>query len=314
MGVNTAGMAIEPPRILVLFGSAVIFGAERGNLEALVALKAQGADVLCLIRDDSHLITPALDARGIASRKVPYVEQWRPCRAHKVLLRGPWAWLTANWRFLKAVLEFKPTHIHAYGQLFVANFLIGLWLTNKPLVFRAGDEPTLHNAFWRATWRFTVGRTAHFVANSEFVKRSLCNHGVQGDRVGAAGCSPARPNLATGNLKLELPPGARVIAFVGQIAEHKGPHLLVAAFRRLASDFPNTHLVLATRISEWIGDAWGRALRDRTAVMPIANRVMFSVRSRMCRRCWPKRDFGGAIAVRRPFPQRRDGSQARGRA
>ena len=268
-----------PPRILVLFGSAVIFGAERGNLEALMALKSQGAEILCLIRDEawSNIVPPALDARGIAWRKVPYVEQWRRNRAHVVLLRGPWAWLVANWRFLKAVREFKPTHIHSYGQLFVVNFLPGLRLTKMPMVFRAGDEPTYHNAFWRAAWRFTVRRTARFVANAEFVARSLRNHGVPADRISVIyNVPPVRPKLGPGKLKLELPANTRVIAFVGQIAEHKGPHLLVAAFRKLAREFPDTHLVLAGRISDWVGDAWARELRDRTATdVGISQRVTF---------------------------------------
>lgn len=269
----------EPSRILVLFGSAVIFGAERGNLETLIALKAQGAEILCLVRDEAWSIhvPAALDARGIAWRKVPYVEQWRRDRAHVIFLRGPWAWLTANWRFLKALREFRPTHIHAYNQLFVSNFLIGLWLTRTPLVYRAGDEPILHNAFWRATWRFTVGRTSRFVANAEFIASSLRKHGVPNERISVIyNVPPARPQLTADNMKPEMPPGGRVIAFVGQIAEHKGPHLLVAAFRRLASEFPDIHLVIAGRISEWVGDAWGRALRERTANdAVIASRVSF---------------------------------------
>lgn len=267
------------PRILVLFGSAVIFGAERGNLEALLSMKAQGSELLCLIRDESWstVVPPALDARGIAWRKAPYVEQWRPGRALVVFLRGPWAWMVANWIFYRTVREFNPTHIHAYGQLFVFNFLIGLWLTKIPLVFRAGDEPIVHNKFWRAVWRFTLSRTAQFVANSEFVERSLRNHGVPGNRISVIyNVPPARPQLALSNLKLELPPGGRVIAFVGQIAEHKGPHLLVAAFRRLALEFPDIHLILAGRISEWSGDAWARALRAITADDPIiGKRVTF---------------------------------------
>jgi glycosyltransferase involved in cell wall biosynthesis len=255
------------PRVLVLFGSAVIFGAERGNLEALMALKAQGAEILCLIRDEawSHIVPPALDERGIAWRKVPYTHIGRGLSWRTILWYNPRRLIAANCAFLRAVSTFKPTHIHAYGQLYIFNFFLGLMLVKTPLVYRAGDEPTYHNKFWRAIWRFTMWRTSRFVANSAFVARSLRNHGVRGDRIDVIyNIPPARPNLAPRSLDLELPPGARVIAFVGQISEHKGPHVLIAAFRELAPDFPDIYLVLAGRISEWEGDAWGRALRDHT--------------------------------------------------
>jgi len=269
----------ELPRILVLFGSAVIYGAERGNLEALMALRAQGAEVLCLIRDETWntIVPPALDVRGIAFRKVPYVEQWRSGRVHVVLLRGPWAWFTANWRFLKAVRDFKPTHIHTYGQLFVANFALGLILVRTPLVFRAGDEPVLHNAFWRMMWRYVVKRTVKFVANAEFVARSLRASGVPPEQITVIyNVPPGRPEVAQRRLTLHLPQNARVFAYIGQIAEHKGPHILVAAFRKLALDFPNVHLLLAGRISAWVGDAWARELRDATVQdQLIGQRVTF---------------------------------------
>jgi glycosyltransferase involved in cell wall biosynthesis len=257
----------ERLRILVLFGSAVIFGAERGNLEALVALRAQGAEILCLIRDEFWCteVPLALDARGIPWRKVPYVEQWRRSRTHIVLMRGPWAWVVANWRFLRAVHEFKPTHIHAYNQLFAANFLPGLMLVSTPLVFRAGDEPTCHNAFWRATWRYVVKRTSRFVANSRFVARSLVGHGVDERRISLIyNAPPSRPGHDPGGGQSPAADRNHIV-FVGQVAEHKGPHLLIEAFKSIAMDFPNVRLVLAGRIDAvWEGDAWARALRNRT--------------------------------------------------
>src|SRR4051794_28870765 len=68
------GMA-EPPRVLVLFGSVVLFGAERGNLEALAALKRQGAHIFCLISDErwNTIVPQTLNERGFAWRKVEYV-------------------------------------------------------------------------------------------------------------------------------------------------------------------------------------------------------------------------------------------------
>jgi glycosyltransferase involved in cell wall biosynthesis len=257
----------------------VIFGAERGNLEALMALKAQGAEILCLIRDEawSTVIPPALDARGIAWRKVPYVEQWRRSRARVVLVRGPWAWVAANWHFLKAVREYKPTHIHAYGQLFVANFFPGLILVNTPLVFRAGDEPAYHNAFWRATWHYVVKRTSRFVANSRFVSSSLVRHGVDEHRISLIyNAPPGRPGLGS-TLGPSHAADRKDIVFVGQIAEHKGPHLLIEAFKSIAMEFPNARLTLAGRINPvWEGDAWARALRNRTmADEQLRERVRF---------------------------------------
>lgn len=273
---STAG---DRPRILALFGSAVVFGAERGNLEALMALKAQGAEILCLIRDESWstAIPPALDARGICWRKVPYVEQWRRSRAHVVLLRGPWAWLKANWTFLNTVREFKPTHIHTYNQLFTVNFLLGLTLVPTPLVFRAGDEPICHNAFWRSTWRYVTRRTSQFVANSRFVANALIRHGAMKERISLIYNVP--PNRQELDAAERLMPGLEQnsIVYVGQMAEHKGPHLLIEAFKSIAAEFPSARLALAGRIDAvWEGDAWARALRSATiADEQLRGRVRF---------------------------------------
>jgi hypothetical protein len=40
------------PRILALFGSGLLLGQERGNIEALAALRDEGCEVLCVIRDE----------------------------------------------------------------------------------------------------------------------------------------------------------------------------------------------------------------------------------------------------------------------
>ena len=77
---------------------------------------------------------------------------------------------------------------------------------------------------------------------------------------------PGRPGLAPTPLAADLSPDARVLGFIGQVAEHKGAHLLIEAFREVVADHPTAHLVIAGRISEWEGDAWARALRDRTFV------------------------------------------------
>ena len=70
--------------------------------------------------------------------------------------------------------------------------------------------------------------------------------------------------------------GHRCIAFVGQIAPHKGFGVLVQAFARLAADCPDARLVVAGRLSDAASDDWARAQRDAIGRDPaLAPRVVF---------------------------------------
>lgn len=264
------------PRILALLGGAALFGQELGNIEALAALENRGCDVLCLVRSEawSTQITSALDARGLRWRKVPYLLNWMPGRIG-FMLRNPFVFLAANWQFYRIARQYRPTHIHTCNSFYILNFLIGLVLVRAPLIYRAGDEPQVHRAFWRALWRFVLWRAERYVANSKFVERALIANGVKPDRITLIYNYPPSQGR-TFSSEISIPHGTRAIAYVGQIAPHKGVHLLIEAFRELATLHPQVHLVIAGRISEWSGDAWARSLRDRTAQDElISRRVTF---------------------------------------
>ena len=103
-------------RILALFGSGLLLGQERGNIEALAALRDEGCEVLCVIRDEpwSVLVPTALDARGLRWVKAPYIEHRLPGRMHYVVFRNPIAFARANRRFFRIVADFRPvsyTHL-----------------------------------------------------------------------------------------------------------------------------------------------------------------------------------------------------------
>lgn len=265
----------ERLRILVLFGSGVVFGQERGNIEALVALKQQGFEVLCLVRDEASCvhIPPELDARGLDWVKVPYIEHRLPGRMRYIIFRNPIAFVRANWRFFQIVREYRPTHIHAFNQLYVFNFLIGLTFFRMPMIFRAGDEPTTHNWIWRATWKFVVWRADRFVANSKFVARSLCANGIATEQITVIyNAPPQREGRLESLPVLPVREETFLITYIGQISEHKGVHVLVEAFGKVADAYPNAHLVIAGRISDWSGDAWARQLKNATAIDPLLSR------------------------------------------
>ena len=267
------------PRILALFGARIIFGAERENMESLAALREQGCEVLCLVRDEAwnHAIPEALAARGLPSAQVPYIDGWlRGWRLH-IILRNPVAFVVGNWRFLKIVREFRPTHIHAFNPLYILSFLAGLVLVRTPMVYRSGDRPIRHRRIWRLLWRFIIWRTQCFVAVSRFIAREIELTGVEVNRIVVIyGMPPARNSQAETSAVPAVEPAIRDVIFVGQIDEHKGPHILVRAFRKLAESSPQARLLIVGRISQWKGDDWARDLRDRVAQDPVlSSRVVF---------------------------------------
>ena len=267
------------PRILALFGARVIFGAERENMESLAALREQGCEVLCLVRDEAwnHAIPEALAARGLSSAQVPYIDGWLPGWRLRIILRNPIAFVVGNWRFLKIVREFRPTHIHSFNPLYILSFLAGLVLVRAPMVYRCGDRPIRHRRIWRLLWRFIIWRTQCFVAVSRFIAREIELTGVEADRIIVVyGMPPARLSQAETSECRPLTRQDGMSFLLAKLNEHKGPHVLVGAFRKLAESSPQGRLLIVGRISEWKGDEWARDLRDSVAQDPVlSSRVVF---------------------------------------
>jgi glycosyltransferase involved in cell wall biosynthesis len=259
-------MNSPPFRILALMGGVVLMGQERGNIEALAALRREGADILCVTRKlkGAVAVPEALRARGFKTVAAHYLEHRGPGRLFAFLIRNPISFIRGNIELLKIARAFRPTHLHGPNQMYVWSFLLALLIIRAPLVFRAGDEPTIHNIFWKICWKFTVWRTTTFVANSQFVSILLQNNGVPRKSIVVIYNKPPERNLAQERRPNDLPcPPARLIAFVGELAPHKGVDILLEAFKINARCYSDIHLALAGPISDWKGHAWARELRDR---------------------------------------------------
>jgi glycosyltransferase involved in cell wall biosynthesis len=272
-------MTASKPRVLALFGARAIFGAERENIEVLAALRDQGCNVLCLVRHEAwnDHIPAALSARGLAWRKIPYIDGWLRGWRLRAMLRNPVAFAAGNWQFLKVVWEFRPTHIHAFNPFYLFSFFPALLILGTPIVYRAGDVPTRHRLFWRLLWRFVVTRTTRFVAVSRFVAGQLAIDGVEAGRTEVIyGCLPKRIDAESLPANLTANYATRDIVFVGQIVEDKGPHLLIEAFRAIAQSYPDARLLIVGRISDWSGDDFARNLRESVTNDPVLGpRVVF---------------------------------------
>lgn len=265
-------------RVLSLLGGVSLFGQERANMQVLSALRDKGCQVLCVIRNDDwnvH-IPKALDLRGIPWNKIPYIAHRTPGRPLQFLVRNLVNFIVGNVALARQIRTFQPTHILAPSEIHAFSFLACLMFNRSiPLIYRAGDVPTIHNLAWRMVWASVRRRVDRFVANSQYVAQALKASGVPEGMISVIYNSP--PERPHHTWRPEVPPVVERILYVGQIAPHKGVHVLVEAFRDVAPKHPSARLVIAGRISDWSGDAWGRELMKRVQSDALVNdRVIFA--------------------------------------
>jgi glycosyltransferase involved in cell wall biosynthesis len=275
-------MKAPPPengiRVLALFPGVVKYGAERANLEALNALVEKGGRFQLLVNEApwGEDVRKDLAGQGYDMAPAPYITPPRPDYPINPWIRFPWIMARASLALLAARRRFGATHVLASTQLAVLSVLPALMLTRTPLVYRCGDKPVTHNRLYAFVWRFINRRAGAFVAVSEFIADRMKEAGTPPENLQVIySRPPARGDVEPFDAG-QLEPGCFNIVFVGQVNATKGADKLVEAFAQVAARHPAARLLVAGRISDWVGDAWARELRDRTLADPgLAGRVRF---------------------------------------
>lgn len=267
--------ARDAPRILVLFGNIPLHGQERGNIEALDALRSTGCEVLFLIRREwtKDTIQVELNRRGLRWVAVPYFAAVR-----KGLGLGTWARnlcgiLGGSWQLLRLIRSFRATHIHTGSQAHVLNFLPALALTRLPVIYRCGDVPMEHHALWRWVWAYTRTRTHHFVAISQFIRSELEARGVQKSRITVIYNAP--PTRTSGE-PVKLPvssDGGMMFLYVGQLTAEKGLAELIEAAIGHCRRHPSSRFLLAGDYS-W-NNPFATGLMRRVEQERLSDRIVF---------------------------------------
>jgi len=227
------------PRILVLFGSIPLYGQERGNIEALRAVKEHlGAEVLFVTHEEwgHQVIQPELDRQGLPWTSARYAgrfEKGMSLRHWMINLRDM---LVASWQLEKIASAFHPTHIHVGNPAYFLNFLPWLLLRKIPVVYRVGDEPALHHVLYRLLWKKSIfKRTSIFVANSEFIKHSLLKAGCGISKIVQIYNKPPNkrnfPNINDSDAIYSF--DGYTFLYIGQISYHKGVSFLIEAARQI---------------------------------------------------------------------------------
>jgi teichuronic acid biosynthesis glycosyltransferase TuaC len=115
----------------------------------------------------------------------------------------------------------------------------------------------------RRLLRYALPRAAHVVAVSRALAEQARALGVATDRVSVVmngvDADLFRPrDRASARRALDLPHGARIVLFVGNLKESKGVLDLAAAFEQIATQCPDVHLAI-------VGDGEARAALDAVA-------------------------------------------------
>ena len=269
------------PRVLLALGNAQLFGQERENVEVLRAARAAGVDALVATHADwgAREIEPHLDRLGLAWARVGYAWHLTYRLPRRLWAANLGRWLRGSRQFLRLVRRFRPTHVQVANPHYFWAILPALLATRVPVVYRIGDAPVAHHAFYRVLWRWAiVPRTARFVCVSEFIQQQVVALGVTPE----ATCvvrplPPARPGDAGhGRPDGRLPASApQTVVFVGEVSDHKGVHLLVEAVGQLAREGRAVRLLVAGVVK---GDAERPFVRDlaaRVAALPPGAEVQF---------------------------------------
>lgn len=264
-------------RIIVLFGSIPLYGQERGNIEAMRALVECGsAEVLFVTHAEwgHQVIQPELDRLGLPWTVARYSGRFSKGMGFGQWLRNLRDICIGSWQLRKIVRRFRPTHFHVGNSAFFLNFLPYLLVSRVPVVYRVGDQPSLHNVGYRILWRWLiVPRVNHFVAISHFIEKSLLQVPVSLEKITVIYNHPPQigvQNLINNSLSDISGP---IILYVGQISSDKGVDLLVEAARAVLIRHPEATFLFAGDYS-W-QNPFAEELIEKVKLDGLDHRIMF---------------------------------------
>tara|TARA_Y100001934_G_scaffold278324_1_gene379280 strand:+ start:3798 stop:5009 length:1212 start_codon:yes stop_codon:yes gene_type:complete len=255
-------------KALVVFGSIPLFGAEKGNLEALRELSQHGIEPVFLTNKKyGHLfIETELDRLGFRYHKAafgPRIQKGLSLWGIYLLFWGMFATSFALWR---ACRKEKPDFLYLMNPLYAFYVWPALKLLRQPAVYRLGDEPAVHNFLYRWLWGSLQRRLKKVVVISDFIGRSAEACGFKPAQIrriyNVAPDSLGNGEAKSGELRLTLrkivgdqpsdhqetfhrEDGVFHLLYIGQIAEHKGVQLAVDACLKLAREGRKLRLLIA---------------------------------------------------------------------
>ena len=172
----------NPIRIVALMPGTQLFGSERGNIEAYLALRKAGADVLVAISSrepeggDAGRLIQELEFKTVY---FPYGGRWdrnqmaRLKSYRRRQLKRLW---TNSKLLLDTIVEHQATHVMLGSPLAFQYCAIALTINRIPLIYRMGDAPVKASKFQFWLWKWMARRANRIVAISHFIASTASQH------------------------------------------------------------------------------------------------------------------------------------------
>lgn len=251
----------------MLFGGIPLYGQERANLRIFTALGAVGVESLFLTNGEhGHMVVePELKRLGLPWMPAPY----GPNVGASLSFRGWWRVLGGiigtNFALLRAIREFRPTHLHVMNPLYALYASPALLLCSVPLIYRIGDAPPVSSPWFRRFWSLLTRRMAVLVCNAGYVERRCLAAGFPAAKLRLI-YSAARPPVprATASVTVSVShfwederghvhteavvhpdPNSLTAVYCGQLNQNKGFHLAIEAVDALIREGRSIRLLIA---------------------------------------------------------------------
>ena len=263
-------------RIIVLFGSPFLYGSEKANIDVFSSLKEKYSHVNVLFLTDiyqgDNVIHPYLK-----KQKIEYLPVYYHYRFMKNMTIGEWMKkilkiILGSISFIKIYVQYKPTHIYVSKPEYFLNFFPVLFFINKPIIYRIGDSPVLHNTLYRKLWSYIIKKVSKIICVSKFIEHQVQMSGAEKSKTEVI---YSRPHDRKNRVDSHINKNNDIfnVLYVGQISKHKGLDLFVEAAVNLCKKYEKIHFLIAGKIDK--NDLFSQEQIDIVNNTELSQRIKF---------------------------------------